>query len=334
MFRPLDSLVDQIFIINLDRHPQRYQDTVAKLATLTSIRPVRLAAVDGQHLTTREIKQVCNPYYQAYYSPGVVGCSLSHQLAWQRVARQRSGRVLILEDDVDLLPETHQVLSQLSRYSETYHRYLRWADLMYLGSFGFSTPRKNRSVYQDTLLSVAKLHWGNHDIPQPPWEVTDPFYLPDYPVGLYSYIITPAMAQQLISLLGRDGIMTHLDLQLNYYRPQLKLVDIFPKAFTQSYQTSTITQPSPRLLNIVGRYLYLDGIPLSWKSSHEVHGISAWTWIVAGWIVVLGYPAILVATLMYGYDWCQDGKFPLNWPSMVVILLAVAVHILLRGLKK
>jgi GR25 family glycosyltransferase involved in LPS biosynthesis len=332
MSRPLDQLVDKIIIINLDHQPDRYQHTVKLVKNISDQIPQRVSAIDGNRLTETEIDHVCNPNYPVHDSKGAIGCSLTHQLVWKQISQSTQSHVLVLEDDVTLLPGYHKSLTNITEILPTYQSYTDWFDILYLGSFGFSTPKQYKSRYHRFLLRMAKYQWGRHSIPSPSSKVRFPFYLPDYPVGLYSYIITPSGAERLLNLVKRDGIMTHLDLQLNYYRPHLNLLAIYPKVMSQNYQLSTISSPTPRLLNrALGGIVLEDGVPLVWSASHTVHGISGWTWVFAILILWGGWPMMVVWLVVYGYDAYVDGKFPLNHRSMSILVCCLALNLILGG---
>jgi glycosyl transferase family 25 len=86
-----------VYVINLDRSPQRLDHMGAQLGRL-GIAFERLRAVDG-----RELK----PDYVAGFPPmsaSQIGCFLSHKLAWQRIAEGDAPYGIVLEDDIHIAP--------------------------------------------------------------------------------------------------------------------------------------------------------------------------------------------------------------------------------------
>ena len=86
----------KILLINLDRSAERLAYVDAQLRLL-GVAYERVAAVDGSALPPRVRGQVA-----AHLTPGEIGCLLSHQAAWQKVATGPDQFAIILEDDVML----------------------------------------------------------------------------------------------------------------------------------------------------------------------------------------------------------------------------------------
>lgn len=97
-----------IFIINLDRSPQRWQ------YVLPSIRQLgwsysRVSAVDGSALCQEDMQALVDlSSYTSFMGrppeKGTVGCSLSHIKAWQKFLNSPFEYALIFEDDVSFDP--------------------------------------------------------------------------------------------------------------------------------------------------------------------------------------------------------------------------------------
>ena len=108
-FVSINSFVDGVFVINLDRRPERMTSVTARLEA-RGIRFERFAAVDGKDETViAELKHVLRDNYERMtplqmriMSPGAYGCLRSH-LQILKTAKERGlKKVLILEDDVML----------------------------------------------------------------------------------------------------------------------------------------------------------------------------------------------------------------------------------------
>ncbi|OZB42335.1 MAG: glycosyl transferase [Alishewanella sp. 34-51-39] len=94
----------KIFIINLARSPERYQQALAQLAAWPDLPVERIDAADGRALSEAEINQ----YYSAALNhrlhhkilkPGEKGAFISHIRCWQQIVEQQLDFALILEDD-------------------------------------------------------------------------------------------------------------------------------------------------------------------------------------------------------------------------------------------
>ncbi|MBS9720135.1 glycosyltransferase family 25 protein [Tianweitania sp. BSSL-BM11] len=83
-----------IFLINLDRSPDRLAFMTAQLDAL-GLQAERLAAVEGNAIDLA-------PFAASGLRPGEVGCFLSHREAWRSLVSSGDAVALVLEDDVRL----------------------------------------------------------------------------------------------------------------------------------------------------------------------------------------------------------------------------------------
>lgn len=72
-------------------------------------------ASDGAQMSNEQIATVYQPrlhtpYYPFPLRPGEIGCFLSHRRIWQRMVDESIPRLLILEDDIEMLPNFDQSL--------------------------------------------------------------------------------------------------------------------------------------------------------------------------------------------------------------------------------
>ena len=92
----------KIFVINLDRRPDRLQ-TISQTLDALGLEWQRITAIDGQD--PQLDAQVDWKKFHAYsqYLPvrrGPIGCYLSHRKVWQKIVDDNLQQALILEDDV------------------------------------------------------------------------------------------------------------------------------------------------------------------------------------------------------------------------------------------
>ncbi len=81
----MSTYFDHVFVINLDRRPDRWRQAQEELR-LCGLRAERFAAIE--------------PPPEAGEGRAVVGCTASHRTIWRRIAEGDCGeRVLVLEDD-------------------------------------------------------------------------------------------------------------------------------------------------------------------------------------------------------------------------------------------
>lgn len=104
----------RVFVINLDRHPDRLEHMAGALSGF-GLAFERVQAVDGRTLGTEDIRKwVPGPGTFRMLSPAEVGCFLSHRECWRRMVDEDLPRALIFEDDVHFSPDAGKFLSDLS----------------------------------------------------------------------------------------------------------------------------------------------------------------------------------------------------------------------------
>jgi glycosyl transferase family 25 len=87
-------------VINLDRSAERMERMHALLSAM-EITYERVSAVDGATLTQQFINEKVNVApSEIHPSSAELGCFLSHQIAWERIASSNDDYGLVLEDDV------------------------------------------------------------------------------------------------------------------------------------------------------------------------------------------------------------------------------------------
>jgi glycosyl transferase family 25 len=102
----MPTVVNPIFVLSLDRAPERWRSLSGQLAAL-GLGCERIAALDRlapgaeRHWADFASDRRDRDYPATL---GDVCCSLSHMILWRRIARMTTGAVIVLEDDARLSP--------------------------------------------------------------------------------------------------------------------------------------------------------------------------------------------------------------------------------------
>lgn len=110
-----------MFYINLDRRPDKNQ-IIQKELEKHGITAERFPAVDGQTLQATD-----------KLMPGEIGCALSHAGILKLMVEHSWKNVLILEDDVEFIPNVQDY------FSANMHLIPEW-DMLYFGGNHLNTP--------------------------------------------------------------------------------------------------------------------------------------------------------------------------------------------------
>lgn len=94
----------RIFVINLERRPDRLESIATRLNML-GLEFERVQAFDGMNNSVKHLvswpKAILFNYLQRP-SLGVIGCYQSHRLVFQKIVKDKIPQALVLEDDAEL----------------------------------------------------------------------------------------------------------------------------------------------------------------------------------------------------------------------------------------
>lgn len=96
----------KVFVVNLDRNPERLE-FVSRQLLASGVTFERVAAVDGRTLKRVERKRQYSPLRAAFacgmgLRDGEIGCSLSHRNIYERMVKENVEVACVLEDDVTI----------------------------------------------------------------------------------------------------------------------------------------------------------------------------------------------------------------------------------------
>ena len=99
--------VDQVYIINLLRRPER-RERMSKTLKVLGIEATFWPATDGKSLTSdqlinlgiRQLPNYRDPFQKRPMTYGEIGCFMSHYTLWQHLVESNDSLIMVLEDDV------------------------------------------------------------------------------------------------------------------------------------------------------------------------------------------------------------------------------------------
>lgn len=181
-----------VAVINLDHRHDRWATLVQRFAAVGIDKLIRASAVNGRALDLASIRPLLGtepamahgeaPPSHLTLTPPAIGCFLSHLGIWRRLIEQNIPRVLIMEDDAS--PAAHFAAQ---RFRETTSRAGEDVGLLFLGRIIM-----NGLAEQPRGDTLPRLYYFN---------------------GTFAYVITPAMARRLMTLLL--PMRRHIDHQMS-----------------------------------------------------------------------------------------------------------------------
>jgi|GEM_PF-5472540 len=112
----MPELSSPLFLINVDRHRQRLEQSEAEFAS-HGIAFTRTSAVDHLDLTDEEMERVASkanpPEIKYHINSGEIACYLSHINVWRQIAKGDSAMAFVFEDDVQFAPGIGDILKSI-----------------------------------------------------------------------------------------------------------------------------------------------------------------------------------------------------------------------------
>ncbi len=144
---PSDNFLNEYFgkyniwVINLDRRPERLQEAKKHLGSIGVTNFTRLRAVDGKDIGS-------HPYP---ITSGEIGCLLSHRAIWQQIVANRVPWTLIFEDDLVIADDVSQKTFGDVMKEATYGK--RNPQIVYFG-YCPSNSRDIPSIFNSAEVSI------------------------------------------------------------------------------------------------------------------------------------------------------------------------------------
>lgn len=91
--------INKIFIINLDKDADRYQNCIKQMNYYNITNYERFPAINGSKLSDKEIKNLTTDIGNIIASRSMIGCGTSHINIWKRIIKEGINKTLVLEDD-------------------------------------------------------------------------------------------------------------------------------------------------------------------------------------------------------------------------------------------
>jgi GR25 family glycosyltransferase involved in LPS biosynthesis len=212
MFAPA---INEAVVINLDKRTDRYQ-SFSEFHSYMSSNIKRHSATYGLELRlTPEIKHLFrNNDFK--WKKAVMGCALSHNQIWSRLAQNPDDKYscLILEDDVRFYPKWQEVWAQAAPLIPDD------ADIIYLG--GILPP--NKAVFINAI-ELVNMHFSK--------VIPNEIFSPGNPRRYfhscnYAYIMFARGARKLAKIIEEKGIFTSGDHMIVNHMDQLNVYFIHP----------------------------------------------------------------------------------------------------------
>jgi len=236
-----DAALPPIWVVNLDRSPDRWAQTQEELAK-QGLQADRFPATDGKAMTDAELEEGATWWARHFCTPGMIGCFMSHLRIWKAVVAQGLECVIVFEDDVvphnNFKHSIKAVLEELEALPDGW-------DICLLGAIGCVNP-----IREPLHMRFYELGPGGGR-PAPKGSRTrslsDHIFVPRRPAGTHAYMVSKSGAQKLAKQLPKARY--HVDLAA-WSRREINLVAARPFLATQRFDeggaSSTVANDKSR----------------------------------------------------------------------------------------
>jgi len=239
--QPEQSLIPPIFVLNLDRHPARWEEVMREMAR-QGLEVNRLSAVDGRALSKQELA-VQSTSLSTFFQPrGVIGCYLSHKKFWQMVVDEGMPHAIVFEDDVALIPNFKETLeSNMRRIAADGNKPY---DVIMLGAIGRVHPEGKDGI---GTRFFSRYIGGKRKLQK----INDYLYHPARPAGTHAYMVSFEGAKKLLDLCPKA--VFHVDLDA-WRHTSLDIQMFYPMLAYQTFESTTLTDVEQKH-NRVAKYI-------------------------------------------------------------------------------
>jgi GR25 family glycosyltransferase involved in LPS biosynthesis len=244
----VNSLVDKVFVINLDKDKDRLEK-INRALTGQGISYERIPGVLGSQISSDpKLSTLCN----WFCTDGIKGCALSHHRAWELMVERGYSRILVFEDDA-VIPGNfdEKVRHIMGRLPDDY-------EIVYLGC---------RYYCSNTKLTEK---FGHHVMDSAPKPFNEEIVKVSGSLGSHATLYTRTAIEKII----HEPITTHIDLQIQQWirSKKIQTYGVHPEIVgtTPNNLGSNLADTFPPLANkILDTVEITNNTPLGWSMSEN-----------------------------------------------------------------
>lgn len=244
----VNTLVDKIFVINLDKDKERLEKINNSL-TAQRINYERIPGILGSEVSSDpRLATLCN----WFCTDGIKGCALSHHKAWELMRERGYSRILVFEDDA-VIPENfdEKIRHIMARLPNDY-------EIVYLGCRYFCSNKNITEKFGHKVMNSAPKPYDGEIV-----RVSGS-------LGAHAILYTRTAVEKFIN----EPIYTHIDVQLQRWirEKDIRAYGVNPEIVgtLPNNTNSNIADKFPPLMNnLLDRFEFTDNTPLGWSLSEN-----------------------------------------------------------------
>ncbi len=140
-----------IFIIHLNKDTDKLV-SITKEMSRHGLKACLFNAINGSKISSRHASQQWyDPYTHRSLTYGELGCAMSHYKVWRKIIDENYEKVIILEDDVEILDDN--LISKIADINANLF------DIIYLGRKKITKQYENKVPIADDLVKASYSYW-------------------------------------------------------------------------------------------------------------------------------------------------------------------------------
>ena len=272
-----NTIVDKVYVINLDKDTDRMEQIGAELSKY-NIQYERFAAVQGSLIKN---SPMLTEYCNSFCTDGQKGCAISHKTLWNRAVKEGYRSILVLEDDAILADDFD------TKLKHAWYQVPSDYDMVFLGCRFLCNTTEALPITINKIMNKS------------PEEIDEKVSKVQGTIGTHGYIITFHTAKVLETV----PINWHIDMEmsnyiqeysLNAYSMKPVLIDVIDEA-----GGSNLSDAYPPLLNTLFNFRIFEQTTLTWLLNETSFKIAAFN--ISTLMILLFILMLVLPTFLYKY---------------------------------
>lgn len=203
------ALVDCIYVINLDKRPEKWQ-RMQQILGEKGMHACRFSAIDGWSIS-QEAQQQLAGTYPLRMLPGEVGCLLSHVSVIKDALGRGFNVAWILEDDIEFIEDPHRMSELLAKLTKIDSNWdILYTDIDSKNSLGVRVPALDADFRPDRTFKYSLGHYLKRT------PVSDDLMRLGQRYGMYSVLISRKGMSKIYNYYSHVYLWSAIDIDIHY----------------------------------------------------------------------------------------------------------------------
>lgn len=203
------ELVDCIYVINLDKRPEKWM-RMQQILDEKAMSACRFSAINGWEISP-ENQQMLAGHYPMRMLPGEIGCLLSHVSVIKDAFHRKYKAVWVLEDDIEFVEDPHQISELIAKLTKIDSKWdILYTDVDSKNNLGIQVPALDADFRPDRTDDYPLEHYTERTV------VSEDFLRLGQRYGMYSLIISRKGIKKIYKFYSHVYLWSAIDIDIHY----------------------------------------------------------------------------------------------------------------------